>query len=112
MKIFTALLMFSVALTIPTDGQVPDQSDAVPRQKIIDVPAIQAEYGPLVYTLCDQGCWDVLYTPQDQLVIAGKLKPHRNKHWTCADKTRFLMTAEDGSKHCVRFPEPGEVHAD
>lgn len=23
--------------------------------------------------------------------------------WTCADKSRILLTAEDGSKHCVKF---------
>jgi hypothetical protein len=24
---------------------------------------------------------------------------------TCADKSRILLTAEDGSKHCVKFPQ-------
>lgn len=24
-------------------------------------------------------------------------------YWTCADKSRFLMTAEDGRRHCIRF---------
>ena len=23
--------------------------------------------------------------------------------WTCTDKSRILLTAEDGSKHCVKF---------
>lgn len=25
--------------------------------------------------------------------------------WTCADKSRILMTAEDGTKHCIKFPK-------
>lgn len=24
-------------------------------------------------------------------------------HWTCADKSRILVTAEDGTKHCLKF---------
>jgi hypothetical protein len=23
---------------------------------------------------------------------------------TCADKSRILLTAEDGTKHCIKFP--------
>jgi hypothetical protein len=26
-----------------------------------------------------------------------------NKFWTCADKTRILLTAEDDTRHCVKF---------
>ena len=25
--------------------------------------------------------------------------------WSCAEKSRVLLTAEDGSKHCVKFPK-------
>lgn len=25
------------------------------------------------------------------------------KVWTCADKTRVLLMAEDGSHHCIKF---------
>jgi len=25
------------------------------------------------------------------------------KNWVCADKTQTLLTAEDGSKHCISF---------
>jgi hypothetical protein len=24
--------------------------------------------------------------------------------WTCADKSRILLTAENGTKHCIKFP--------
>ncbi len=35
------------------------------------------------------------------------LNPSRRTRLTCADKTRFLMTAEDGSKHCIALtPQP------
>lgn len=27
------------------------------------------------------------------------------KRWTCADKSRILLTAEDGTKHCVKFDQ-------
>jgi hypothetical protein len=26
------------------------------------------------------------------------------KHWTCAEKTRVLLTDESGGKHCIKFP--------
>jgi len=25
------------------------------------------------------------------------------KVWTCADKSRVLLTAEDGTRHCIKF---------
>lgn len=27
------------------------------------------------------------------------------KAWTCSDKSRILLTAEDGKRHCIKFPE-------
>jgi hypothetical protein len=30
---------------------------------------------------------------------------HEEGITTCADKSRILLTAEDGSKHCVKFPQ-------
>lgn len=36
-------------------------------------------------------------------------------HWTCAEKSRILLTAEDGTKHCIKFPaapEPAKAVSD
>ena len=51
-----------------------------------DVPAVQVG-GHLGFEGCGQSaCFD-----------------HWVTDYTCADKTRILLTAEDGTKHCVKF---------
>lgn len=78
-----------------------------PNKNSVDLPAIQEEYGGLVVTLCDQSCSDVPYKPDEWKGL--KITPHKAKRWTCADKTRFLMTAEDGSKHCIALRNPSNT---
>lgn len=68
----------------------------------IDVAPIKEEYGNPGTQFCDMGaCTWVDY--QKESPIWGEMKPYRRTRLTCADKTRFLMTAEDGSKHCIRL---------
>lgn len=69
----------------------------------VDVPPIQEEYGNLGYQSCDQGCW---WVDVEKGEAPLGIKLHRRTHTTCADKARFLMTAEDGSKHCIAFSDP------
>jgi hypothetical protein len=38
--------------------------------------------------------------------MVGEVFEHQcknGKRWTCGDKTRVLLTAEDGTRHCVKF---------
>jgi len=61
-----------------------------------DVPPITEEYGKPRWVPCPEECGDY---------YSRALK--RPTRPTCADKTRFLMTAEDGSKHCLALsPQP------
>jgi|GEM_PF-7014975 len=59
----------------------------------MDVPAIQEEYGNPGYPVCDMG----------NCVWVESKDGKRRTRPTCADKTRFLMTSEDGKKHCIRL---------
>ena len=93
---YAILLLATLAIT--AHGQTPTERNA------IDVPAIQEEYGPLVVTLCDNGCWDMPYHPGEWMGLEPS--PHRATQWICTDKTRFLLTAEDGSKHCIALRNP------
>ncbi len=84
--LFMLLLLFQWSL-----------QDKVPTP--VDVTPIQEEYGELGYQFCDMGCvWVSADHPID-----GETKPTRRTRPTCADKTRFLMTSEDGAKHCIRL---------
>ena len=68
----------------------------------IDVAPITEEYGAVGYTVCDMGCvWVESPTPS-----FPDMKLTRRTRFTCADKTRFLMTAEDGTKHCLVLGRP------
>jgi hypothetical protein len=58
-----------------------------PKPEPVDVPAIKAEA---------PNCFD----PKGN---AGGSMPCGAT--TCADKSRILLTAEDGTKHCVKFPK-------
>lgn len=63
----------------------------------IDASPIQEEYGNLGYSWCDITC---SFVESDKPPFPDT-KLYRRTRATCADKTRFLMTAEDGSKHCI-----------
>lgn len=68
-----------------------------------DVPPIQEEYGNPGTNWCDMGSCTFIEEepkpcPKDMTCVAP---PHRRTRLTCADKTRFLMTSEDGKAHCI-----------
>lgn len=68
----------------------------------VDVPPVTEEYGNPGIEFCDMGChWIEDYSENG-------IPPHRRTRLTCADKSRFLMTAEDGSMHCIILP-PGDL---
>ena len=71
--------------------------------KPFDVPPISEEYGKPGISWCDMGqCTFV-----EGADPFGKDHGIRRTRLTCADKTRFLMAAEDGSKHCLALsPTP------
>lgn len=82
-------------------GTIFCENDAV-KQELIDVPAIQEERE---IEICE--AVTAIACP-DQLDCAQKcLSSHTTKHkvWTCGDRSRILLTAEDGTRHCIQFPK-------
>ena len=76
-----------------------------------DVPPIPEEYGKPGYSWCDmQQCAFEEAEPQPcPPNVACIAPPKRRTRLTCADKRRFLMAAEDGSKHCLALsPTPAQ----
>ena len=75
----------------------------------VDVPPITEEYGNPGYEVCDMGNCVWVDTPNEPITVGkpghGGSIPHlkRRTRPTCADKTRFLMTSEDGKKHCIKL---------
>jgi hypothetical protein len=63
----------------------------------IDVPPITEQYGNVGTEFCDRGQCSFVEGAGDAM---GN-PPKRRTRLTCANKRRFLMTAEDGSKHCI-----------
>lgn len=70
-------------------------------QPAVDVAPIQEEYGNPGYEFCDMGCTWV--DAQNLIGWNSHIKTYRRTRATCADKTRFLMTSEDGKQHCIRL---------
>lgn len=35
--------------------------------------------------------------------VTGWIMETRHEYWTCADKSRILLTDESGGKHCIKF---------
>lgn len=70
-----------------------DHTKEIQSPKAVDVPPITEEYGNPGYEVCDMG--NCVWTEAPE----GK----RRTRSTCADKTRFLMTSEDGKKHCIKL---------
>ena len=61
----------------------------------MDVPAVQEDY---VAHKKSEG----FACGQDWCVAT---KDILEKRWTCADKSRVLLTSEDGARHCIKFPQ-------
>ena len=73
----------------------------------MDVSAIQEELpGGRGCLERYDGCWvldkDGKAVTNDR-VWGGDWTLLRFYRWTCADKSRILLTAEDGSRHCLKF---------
>jgi len=71
-------------------------------RKPVDVPPLLEEYGNPGHNFCDMGKCTFMegldpFDPND--------KGQRRTRITCADKTRFLMTSEDGMKHCIAITD-------
>lgn len=70
---------------------LPSENSGIERsQDPVDVAPIEVPLGNCVINLCM-----TLSTP-----AVGVTKLTKS---TCADKSRFLMTAEDGTKHCIKL---------
>lgn len=68
----------------------------------LDVPPISEEYGNLGKHFCDMGFCTWVDANVNNPDLFGN-KPTRRTRPTCADKKRFLMTSEDGIKHCIKI---------
>jgi len=73
------------------DGLVADDNGNMTAQSITWIEPPQ--YVPAVHrdVKCTQGRWY-----------------YADSSWTCADKSRVLLTAEDGTKHCILFNQGGK----
>jgi hypothetical protein len=93
--------------------------DSVPEPEPMDVPAI---HYPVKSYLISEGCEEgVAVCSNDAMVCShhGKLPGSKGAsyvigepvqcgggwEWTCADKSRVLLTDESGGKHCIKFPK-------
>jgi hypothetical protein len=102
---------YRIAQTKPETGKAAEPATVTPLKVFdmnagyvpIDVPPISEEYGNLGWDMCDMGC---VFVEADKPPFPDTVL-HRRTRLTCAEKARFLMTAEDGSKHCVALlPDP------
>ena len=78
--------------------------------ELMDVPAINGDWilGSATnghYPEADMAC----RIAKIEMQLETEMRPDgcyikKPGSWTCADKSRILLTAEDGTKHCVKFP--------
>ena len=94
MNSLAIVLMLAMQLAVTGSGYVidagPPTMSSVGHPELMDVPAIQDDH--IVRCFMD--------------AQHGEIPPGCSKHvnhWSCADKSRVLLTAEDGTKHCVKF---------
>lgn len=77
----------------------------------MDVPAISEEYVAFESSencrrpkgIYETKCKTVATGWACSIVQCDTVK-HKGTRETCADKSRILLTAEDGDKHCIKFP--------
>ena len=85
-----------------TLAELPDQiSDEWPADKPCPAcPVWKVKPEPVDVPAIKQSP-ETLITP---IICGGKCDPlHIPARWICADKSRILLTAEDGTKHCVKY---------
>lgn len=87
--LITAVMMMAMWQQVMTPDSCLDPLCKQP----IDVPAITKPR--LVHKAGE------LWSCGQDLCQAGKNQ--YEKIWTCADKSRVLLTSEDGKKHCIKF---------
>lgn len=77
--------------------------DAIPPP--MDVPAIRVKQMIEDFPLATENCRNAKISGCVECVPVQlcDLKKHVEYHYTCADKSRILLTAEDGTRHCVKF---------
>lgn len=131
MNIRTAIKSALATLVTIVAASLPASAQGGAQAFVIDTPAIRHELSraqcqKLVdHFVADEeaiahfsdwnqehGCWVCIAKLGEHLFIGPDLELWEYpKHcrrlggdsWTCADKSRILATAEDGSKHCLRF---------
>ena len=83
--------------SMPTKAEIaahkPTGQQKQPAKQPIDVPPIKEEYRAASLSTC--------YDSEHCFPVEGS--EMTRTRLTCADKTRFLMTAEDGRKHCIKL---------
>lgn len=94
-----------IASTSDPNYKCPDYTAPPVQIEPLDVAPILEEYGNPGNEFCDVShCTFVEEEPKPcQKDVSCIAPPTRRTRPTCADKTRFLMTAEDGSKHCIQL---------
>jgi hypothetical protein len=89
----------------PSDQQILDYDQQsllnlktkTTKPEAMDVPAIQENYIAHKAGEMAEQCMTSAYCTYDKDVI--------EKRWTCSDKSRILLTAEDKTRHCIKFPK-------
>ena len=68
----------------------------------LDVPAVMVELpeGQQLLTPC------TIYEKPNRF---GHCTTHE-KRWTCSDRSRILLTAEDDTRHCIKLPPQEKVY--
>ena len=84
-------------------GQLKDNVSNCEWLTEVDVPAIQElrDTGPSFYGF-DGHVLGAMCSGDDRIIPD---RPERcyGLRWTCQPKSRILLTAEDGTKHCIKF---------
>lgn len=83
-------------VVVPGNGDPPFCSWERLRQ---DVPAVRKKIcDPVQFEFCGTSIGVT-----GELCQLGPETEHCAFRWTCSDKSRVLLTAQDGTKHCVKF---------
>ena len=110
LALITLLALFAIWQAIPDSqeslliGKEYDLGDvAHPRTQwepweYIDVPAIEETIDHWGTFATPQECWKREYMPMQYCEKVAKRWELR--HWTCAEKSRILLSAEDGAHWC------------
>jgi hypothetical protein len=69
----------------------------------VDVPAISHTAKVKRRANCNSCSTDELGAPVFCTSMACGIEEVDDVTWTCADKARVLLTAEDGTRHCIKF---------